>query len=82
MNEELIEELVLEAFKQCEKRTYGWQRNEREFRMKFARIIIEQAIVACPHEDGRNHIRKYFDIGEPSIDDTLRNRSTYFGHNP
>ena len=43
MNDNL-RELVLETYKQCEKKTYGWQRNPEEFRTKFAELIIEECI--------------------------------------
>ena len=43
MNDNL-RELVLETYKQCEKKTYGWQRNPEEFRTKFAELIIRECI--------------------------------------
>ena len=29
---------------------------------RFAEMIVNECIKACPHEDGRNHIRKYFEV--------------------
>jgi hypothetical protein len=43
MNDNL-RELVFRAYTLCEKRTYGWLRNEEEFRQKFAEVIIEECI--------------------------------------
>lgn len=57
--------------------------SECQARMEMlADSIILECIKACPHEDGRNHIRKHFKIDERTIDDHLRSRSTYFGNNP
>ena len=43
MNDNL-RELVFRAYTLCEKKTYGWLRNEEEFRQKFAEVIIEECI--------------------------------------
>jgi hypothetical protein len=43
MNDNL-QELVFEAYRRCEKKTYGWLRNEAEFRQKFAGVIVEECI--------------------------------------
>ena len=60
----------------------------RKFNLEFARLIID--ICADVVEDGVDHrepaseyankIREHF--GMVKVDDTLRNRSTYYGHNP
>ena len=52
MNDNL-RELVFKAYTLCEKKTYGWIRNEEEFRQKFAEVIINEcALVANEHNEG------------------------------
>ena len=34
----------------------------RTYNNKLSELIINECIEACPHEDGRNHIRKHFHI--------------------
>ena len=81
MNDNL-RELVFEAYRQCEKKTYGWIRNEEEFRTKFAEVIIRECanIAQRENHDPYECIMKHFGIETP--DSTMRSRSTYFGNNP
>lgn len=30
--------------------------------IKLCELVVEECIKACPHEDGRNHIRRHFGI--------------------
>jgi hypothetical protein len=81
MNDNL-RELVFEAHTLCEKKTYGWQRNPEELRQMFAEVIIRKCaeIALKENHDPYECILNYF--GLETADSTLRNRSTYFGHNP
>jgi hypothetical protein len=49
-----LRELVLETYKQCEKKTYGWQRNPEEFRTKFAELIIRECMNICKKHPSRD----------------------------
>jgi hypothetical protein len=42
-----LRELVFEAHRQCEKKTYGWLRNPEELRQKFAEVIIRECAKIC-----------------------------------
>ena len=53
MNDNL-RELVFETYKQCEKKTYGWQRNPEEFRTKFAELIIRECMTICKKHPSRD----------------------------
>lgn len=61
MNKELIERLATQTVEQVQSRPNG-SCDMGKYNMEFGRLIIEQAIKACPHEDGRNHIRKHFGV--------------------
>jgi hypothetical protein len=81
MNDNL-RELVFEAHRQTEKKTYGWIRNPEELREKFAEVIIRKCaeIALKENHDPYECILKYFGLDTP--DSTMRNRSTYFGNDP
>jgi hypothetical protein len=84
MNDNL-RELVFEAHRQCEKKTYGWQRNPEEFRQKFAEVIIRECaeIALRENHDPYECILKHFGLDTTeTVDETLRRRSTYYGNNP
>jgi hypothetical protein len=78
MNDNL-RELVFEAYRQCEKKTYGWQRNEEEFRQRFAEVIIRECaeIALRERHDPYECMMKHFGLETPAS--TMRSRSTYFG---
>jgi hypothetical protein len=84
MNDNL-RELVFEAHRQCEKKTYGWIRNPEELREKFAEVIIRRCaeIALKENHDPYECILKHFGLNTTeTVDETLRRRSTYYGNNP
>ena len=36
---------------------------------RFALAIVQECIMACPHEDARNHIRRHFGVTNEKITD-------------
>jgi hypothetical protein len=53
MNDNL-RELVFKAYTLCEKKTYGWIRNEEEFRQRFAEVIIRECMTICKKHPSRD----------------------------
>lgn len=61
MNKDIILELADMAVEKVQNRPNGTC-DMNKYNVEFGRLILEKAIKACPHEDGRNHIRQAFGV--------------------
>jgi hypothetical protein len=57
-----IQELAIQAYELCSKRTYGTVHSQEEFNQKFAELIIRQCSSQCGSQADQRNILKSFGL--------------------